>query len=61
MTNDRDKYWQFRCNQMEKKFRNTYLIMKNKTPLFKWAGYDGIDHTVWIPRSYQDWLRHKDE
>tara|TARA_B100000029_G_scaffold15972_1_gene16507 strand:- start:528 stop:728 length:201 start_codon:yes stop_codon:yes gene_type:complete len=54
-------YWQFRCNQIEKKFRNTYLIMKNKSPLFVWGGYDGIDNNVWIPQSYEEWLKYKRE
>jgi hypothetical protein len=54
-------YWQYKCAQMVKKYKHTYLVSKGKVPLFTWAGYDGIDNNVWIPQSYEEWLKYKKE
>ncbi len=53
---DWDEYFQFKGVQIEKKFRDTYLYRTGKVPLFEQAGFDGIDHTIEIPKSYEEWL-----
>ncbi len=53
---DWDEYMNFKCSQIEKKFRDTYLYRTGKVPLFEQAGFDGIDLTIEIPKSYEEWL-----
>jgi len=52
---DWQEYMEFVCKQMERKYRHTYPMMNGKMPLLEWAGIDGIDHIVKIPKSYKEW------
>ena len=52
---DWQEYIEFVCKQMERKYRHTYPRMKGKMPLLEWAGIDGVDHSVKIPKSYKEW------
>ena len=52
---DWQEYIEFVCKQMERKYRHTYPRMNGKIPLLEWAGIDGVDHSVKIPKSYEEW------
>ena len=54
---DWQEYWQYKCDQLVKKYKHTYLVSKGKVPLFTWAGYDGIDNGVEVPESYDEWKK----
>lgn len=55
MKSDFEEYNQYVCSQIEKKYRHTYPIMNGKAPLLEWAGIDGVDNSVEIPKSYEEW------
>jgi hypothetical protein len=52
---DWSEYWQFKCKQIAKKYKHTYLYQNGKVPLFERVGFDGVDNTVKIPKSYEEW------
>lgn len=53
------EYQNFKHAQIVKKYQHSYPISKGKMPLFSWAGFDGIDTSVWIPKTYSEWLTNR--
>ena len=43
-----DMYNQYCCNQINLKFKNTYMRKDNDG--------SGINHDIWIPKTYEEWF-----
>ena len=43
-----DMYNKYSCNQINLKFKNTYMRKDNDG--------SGINHDIWIPKTYEEWF-----
>jgi len=43
-----DMYNQYSCDQINLKFKNSYMRKNNNS--------SGINHNIWIPKTYEEWF-----